>query len=383
MTPPPLPAPPYGRAALADLTPALLHALGMPGEPDALGLPPTRAACLLVVDGLGAGLLAQHSAAAPVLTGLADGPGSGGRGLWAGFPSTTATSLTSLGTGLPPGQHGVLGYEVAVPGRDLLLNALRWDASVDPLTWQPHPTTFERAAQAGVAVSRVAVRAYERSGLTRAGLRGGRAVGADSAGELVAAVVAALAGPRPALVYAYVADLDGTGHRAGCDSPAWHYELAQVDRLVEQIVDGLPAGADLYVTADHGMVDVPPDARVDLAVDTDLAAGVRVLGGEPRARYVYTRPGAAPDVLATWRERLGDRFWVLSRAEAVAYGLFGPDVPESLAARLGDVVAAAYEPWAVVDSRREPPGLLALVGLHGSLTEAETAVPLLHAAGRR
>jgi Type I phosphodiesterase / nucleotide pyrophosphatase len=367
-------APPYGRGTLADLVPAVLAALGVPGEPDAFGLPPAPAACILLVDGLGADLLGRHADAAPTLSHLA----AGGRRFRVGFPSTTAASLASLGTGLPPGAHGVLGYEVAVPGQDRLLNALRWDAAVDPQAWQPRTTAFERAVRAGVTVRRVAHSSLARTGLTAAGLRGGEAYDADSAGELVAAVATALAGRRPALVYAYYGDLDGTGHRAGVASPAWRAQLRHVDLLVRQLVDALPTDAVLYVTADHGMVDVPAHHRVDLAAAPELRAGVRLLGGEPRARYVYTRPGAAGDVGAAWREVLGDRFWVLSRAEAVAAGLFGA-VTEELTPRIGEILAVAREPWIVVDSAREAPALLRLVGWHGALSPAEMDVPLLRA----
>ena len=58
------------------------------------------------------------------------------------MPSTTATSLTSLGTGLPPGAHGLVGFTSRVPGTGKLLNALFWDTDVDPIEWQPHPTAF-------------------------------------------------------------------------------------------------------------------------------------------------------------------------------------------------------------------------------------------------
>ena len=52
------------------------------------------------------------------------------------------------------------------------------------------------------------------------------------------------------------------------------------------------------------MVDVPMAGRIDLDADPELLRGVRLLGGEARARHVYAEPGAAVDVLAAWRERL-------------------------------------------------------------------------------
>ena len=128
------------------------------------------------------------------------------------------------------------------------------------------------------------------------------------------------------------------------------------------------------------MLDVPEDTRLDLDAEPALADGVRVLAGEPRARYVHAEPGAEDDVLAAWREVLGDRAWVASRDEAVAAGLFGP-VDDGVAARIGDVVAIARGSWALVTPEREP-GPSRLAAYHGSLTATELAIPLLVARGR-
>src|SRR6202041_4209573 len=98
--------------------------------------------------------------------------------------------------------------------------------------------------------------------------------------------------------------------------------------------------------------------------------GGALLGGEPRARHVYAQPGAADDVLATWREVLGERAWVMSREEAIKDGLFGAPVSEAMAARIGDVVAACAGTWAVICSKDEPLES-SLEGMHGSLTPAK------------
>jgi hypothetical protein len=145
-------------------------------------------------------------------------------------------------------------------------------------------------------------------------------------------------------------------------------------------VTGLPDDAALLVTADHGMLDVPADTRFDLDAEPALTDGVRVLAGEPRARYVHALPGAADDVLARWREVLRDRAWVASRDEVVASGVFGP-VDDALAPRIGDVVALARGSWALVTAEREP-GPSRLAAYHGSLTATELAIPLLLARGR-
>jgi Type I phosphodiesterase / nucleotide pyrophosphatase len=375
------PIPRYGSGALADLVPAVLTSLGTPTFDDVLGLEPAAAACVLLVDGLGAELVRAHADDAPLLHAGLLGPD--GRDLTAGFPSTTAASIASIGTGLPPGAHGILGYQVAIPGTGRLMNSLRWDPTVDSLEWQPQPTAFERAVAAGTSVVEVAKREFEGGGLDRAALRGGSFVGSDTFGEVGAGVITqlkdAVARRRPGFVYAYVSDLDWTGHGHGVGSLAWRMQLQLVERLVEQIVERLPAGTRLYVTADHGMLDIDAARRIDVEAQTVLRAGVELMGGEPRARYLYVCDGALDDVLSTWRECLSGSAVVCTRDEAIDAGWFGP-VTDRYRPRIGDVVVAALDDIAIVDTRLHPREAR-LVGHHGSLTAAEQLVPLVSFSG--
>ena len=367
--------PRYAESSLDALATSMLASLGVPGERNPLQLPAAERVCLLLVDGLGWELLSAHPAAAPFLSELAMTAAP----LTAGFPATTATSLGTLGTGRPPGQHGLLGYQVAIPGSGKLLNALRWDASVDPVSWQPGTTIFERAAAAGVAAFRAAPGAFRKSGLSAAAMRGAEFLAADTLGALVSRSAAALAGASPALALVYYGDLDATGHVLGCTSDAWQYQLAHVDRLAEQLAAAVPHGTALYITADHGMTDVPQADRIDVDAMSDLRDGVALLGGEPRARHLYCRPGAAGDVLRTWAEVLGDRAWVASKEQAIADGWFGP-VDDAFSARIGDVLVAPSGTAAVVATKAEPRES-ALAGMHGSLTQADQLVPLLTVPG--
>ncbi|MGY1813186.1 alkaline phosphatase family protein [Blastococcus sp. SYSU D00820] len=377
--------PAYGTATLADVLPGAAAALGVPvsrGDlpADPLGLTEllggARRVAVLLVDGLGADLVRAHADLAPTLAAL---PGPLGD-LQAPCPSTTPVSLTTLGTGLPPGSHGVLGFVTAVPGEDRTLNHTAWADDPDPRDWQAQRTVFEQAADAGLAVTAVAPYAFAGSGLTSAAYRGADYSGTVSAGDLSAGVLAALAAAPRSLVYGYTAELDLTGHIRGVDSPSWRAQLQLVDRVVAQVVDGLPDDAALLVTADHGMLDVSAHTRLDLDEEPELLEGVRLLAGEPRARYLHTVPGAADDVVARWRAELGHRAWVAGRDEAVATGVFGP-VAGAVAERIGDVVALARGNWVMTAGRREP-GPSRLRAYHGSLTATELAIPLLVARGR-
>src|SRR5690606_35383984 len=175
---------------------------------------------------------------------------------------------------------------------------------------------------------------YAGSGLTVSAYDGASYRPASDEDALTAHLLGALTdADPPVLAYGYHPDLDAAGHDYGLDSPSWRRAAADVDRLLARLVDGLPAGAALVVTADHGQVDVPPWARFDIGTDPRLRSGVAVVAGEPRVRYLHTVPGAVADVCATWREVLGPAAWVGTREEAVADGWFGPVSEAHLADR--------------------------------------------------
>ena len=371
--------PRYDRSGLAGVLPGVAASIGVDSlaGSDAVPMPPARRAVVVLVDGLGYELLRRRGGHAPYLRSLLPAAYR----ITAGFPSTTATSMGTFGTGLPPGAHGLLGYEVLVPGEDRLVNELSWEDGPDPFTWQPEPTVFQAAEAAGVPVTRVGPGFFDGSGLTNAALRGGRFRAANSLASRVDEALAAVRSAPRALVYLYWGDLDKVGHVSGCQSWEWGDELeSSAPELAPHVGSG-PAPTTLYITADHGMVDAPHALRIDLAHDCELAAGVRHVGGEPRALQLYCEDGATADVLAVWTERVGERAWIRTRDAAVRAGWFGRVSAANLP-RIGDIIVAMRQNFAIVDSRRARPQLLALLGLHGSLTDDEAAIPLFTVPAR-
>ena len=383
MTISPIPAPSiprYGTRSIGELVPSLLTSLGAPGFANPLEIEPASRVCLLLVDGLGWESLAANQQAAPFLNSIARAP------LTAGFPATTAASLSSLGIGVPLGEHGLIGYTMALPGYARAFNTLTWGLygigprvdlvdEVVPETFQPLATLAERAAAAGVPIHHLGPAFHEWSGLTRAIGRGERFHPANSLEAVAKGALRLLNAPRT-FVFGYHPRLDAAGHVHGVSSQAWNDELIAVDHGVRLLAEQLPLHTTLVISGDHGMVDLRPEERLDLADHPELRAGVRLLSGEARARYLSTVPGATDDVLHAWRSTLGDRMWVWTEDEAIATGIFGPRVTDRARARIGDIVAAAYGRVGIVE-RTVDPAQARLVGHHGSLTPAEQLVPLL------
>ncbi len=367
---------------LGDVLPSVTAALGVPVRgPARLDLPAARSAVVVLVDGLGERLLERRGGHAPFLRSVRAGAGLAAA-VGCGFPSTTATSMGTFGTGRPAGSHGLVGMNVLAPALDEVFSELAWDGRVDPLAWQPTSTVFEEAVAAGLPVVMVAPHFFDGSGLTRAALRGGRFVAAHTLEQRVDAALSALARHPRVLVYLYWGEVDKVGHVHGCESWQWGQEVEHVDAELARLVRSARRDELVVVTADHGMVDIPHAERVDLVDEPELTRGVRHLGGEARALHLYCEPGEAAAVAATWRSRFGAEVDVVTRDDAVAGGWFGP-VADHVRPRIGDVLAIAAGRIAIVDSSTARPELLRLLGQHGALTPDEVLVPVLAVTGRR
>ncbi len=376
MAPPPSPTlPAYGGACLSSLLPALLAPPGeRPGwvpEPAA----GARQVVLLVLDGLGWHQLSARPGAVPALAAMRGGS------ITSVAPTTTATALTSIVAGVPPADHGVVGYRLRVDGRcggEEVLNVLRWTtASGDAREWVP-PGGFSAVEPfGGRAVPVVSRASFRGSGFTEAHLRGG----VDRYWHLpsgVAVEVAAALGEGAPFVYVYYDGVDKIAHVSGL-GPHYEAELRWADRLVAEVAGVLTPGAALVVTADHGQVEVGAGAR---PLDRDVLDGVRLLSGEARFRWFHARPGAAGDVEAALRERYAAEAWVRTVDQLDAEGWYGGPLGPTARGRLGDVALVPWEPVGYLDAGDAgDAGDARLVCRHGSLTPDEMWVPLLAVAG--
>ncbi|PPL14535.1 hypothetical protein GY24_16050 [Microterricola pindariensis] len=360
---------------LADVLQSCLQSVR--AEPNALSLPASSHAIVLLVDGLGASALRSRSGHARFLASrMAKSDVIEGV-----FPATTASAIATLTTASAPGEHGMVGYSVLDAGNDRLVNQLKgWDAQMRPESWQLRRTVFEQAQDAGVPAFAIGTARYADSGLTHAVLRGASYVSADTLEERFAAAQRVIDSTERAIVYLYVAELDMAAHAKGWESDKWLGELEKLDSALARFAGGLRKGVGVLLTADHGIVDVPVDKHVLYDTVPELIAGVRHVGGEPRCLQLYLEPGlpasAADELAESWRRVEGDRVWVSTRAEAIADGLFG-DVDPRAEPRIGDVLVAARKLVAYYDSRDITRSGRSMIGQHGSLSDEEMRIPLV------
>jgi len=361
---------------LADVLTSCLAAIG--GQGNALKLPTVDKAVVLLVDGLGATALKASAGHARTLSPLLNATTTA----VSGFPTTTASALASLTTGMAAGEHGLVGYEVLDPAHDRVVNQLNgWDDRLDPATWQRGRTVFEQAADASVPAFAVGLERYRSTGFTHAVLRGAEYRAAVTIEERLAEARRTLDTNERALIYVYVPELDQAAHKYGWQSGAWTDRLEELDAAVRTFAGGLGRREGLILTADHGIIDVAAHNHVLIDSDPRMLDGIRHIAGEPRCLQLHFEPDASPSVreavTARWRDSESSRAWVATRSEAIAEGWFGASVHPRVAPRIGDLLVAARKSIAYYDGRDAQRSGRTMVGQHGSMSREELLVPVL------
>ncbi len=360
----------YNGANLRGIMPALLGPAGTDGLPDWFPAPVrgARQVVVLLVDGLGWRQLQDRLLIAPTLAAMAGGP------ITTVAPSTTATALTSVTTGLTPAEHGLIGYRVDFAGE--VLNVLRWSTpSGDARTKLPPQDIQPFPAFLGQTVPVIARAGLEGTGFSAAHLAGAKPAGWRTMSNIPVEIAARFAAGEP-VVYAYYDGIDTTAHERGFGE-YYDAELVAVDRMIGDVLARLTPDQALVVTADHGQVEVGP--RV-ISPDPAVLQGTRSQSGEGRFRWLHARPGAAADVAAAARAAHGDVAWVVTREQILDEAWFGSPISTPVVRRLGDVALVAREPVSFHDPADSGP--FPLVCRHGSLTAEEMYIPLIAARGR-
>jgi predicted AlkP superfamily pyrophosphatase or phosphodiesterase len=373
-----LPSVPKSLGRLSDV---FISALGsITGFENRLKLPRVQNACVVLVDGLGSYNLKANAGHAPFLAKQLEVDGS----IHCGFPSTTAASITSFGTGLSAGTHGIIGYQVPNPADGKIFNLLTgWGAGVDPKLWQPNPTVAEMAVEAGVEAFVVGPAEYEGSGFSVASMRGATYVAAKTFEDRVSKALQVLSSKQKSLVYLYFPELDQRAHAFGLDSKQWREKLEDLDSAMRDLANGLQKNSGLLLTADHGVIDVPREKHIYLDNYQQELAGLTSVGGDPRVVFLYFE-GLDESQLEERAEQLnsaiGSAVAVLTKSQIIGSGWYGSVTAEA-EARMPQLFVVAIGVWALYHRDHAKPKSLNMIGQHGSISIEELAVPLLRFGG--
>lgn len=373
-----------GAMHLSSVLPAITSAIGHPvptavhHDPqslqEALGMPSSASAIVVLVDGLGFWNLNIRLGHVPYMRSLMEDTVNQ-RPISTCFPSTTVAAMGTFGTGTCPGLTGMTGYTQINPQTGRLSQLIQFKGAPDPLELQREPTIFESLSAKGVRATSCGMSKFANSPLTQAALRGSHYVsGANAQSRVLAACKAA---KTPGLTYLYIRDADKIGHNYGWNSDEWIGAFESIDSQLAMLHRCAPTGTLIVIVADHGMISANPQQRCDIATDEDLQRQVSLVGGEPRTPMLYAQ--AKSDIQAIvdrWSDRLCDNVRIWSKQEAIDGGLFGT-VDDRVSAVLGDVIVSTSDATTIVDSRTQSDKATRLPSVHGSQSFMEMDIPCL------
>jgi hypothetical protein len=358
----------FGRLSEANLS----AFLALQGKQNPLGLPPRKSYAVILIDGLGVANIKAAGAHASFLNNKL----SSSKTLFAGFPTTTATSLASLATGKSNGTHAFLGYRVFDRQLGKAINLLNdLGEKLPPSHYQDLETISERASGLGLSVLTVGPAEYADSGFTQATMPASKYLAAKTIEERFEIARKELASPGR-LIYLYVPELDQLAHRFGVDSHNWRETLEELDSIVSKFSTAMPKASGAILTADHGVIDVPKSNQIFLDEFASLK-DILMIGGDPRAGYLYLEAGT--DLVAKRRDiedELSGLVDVVSVAELVAAGWFEP-LSEAASRISPDLVLLPKAERVVYHRGFAKQKSLEMIGQHGGMLKAEWEVPLL------
>lgn len=312
------------------------------------------------------------------------------------FLSTTNSVLSTIFTGHPPAQHGLLAYELYLrewlmavesigfssPWEPFANTLLRW--GFEPEGFLPVPSVAQRLAPLGVATVSVTHKSIATTPLSRMHFRGAKETrGYSYASDFWVSLRQVLADHRKRRLFlaGYWSAVDTLAHKYGPQDETGEAEIRSIALLMEDIfLKRLPAedreGTLLLMTADHGQMTTPATSTTVYADHPGLRDALWLPPiGEGRVPFFYVRDGAYDRALDYLQNHFGDHFVFLSRQQVLDAGLLGPGPAyDEVPFRLGDIIGIATGDGAFARTAEDAKRL---VGRHGGLTPDEMLVPLL------
>ena len=349
-----------------------VSALGaITGKDNRLGLPRAKSVCVVMVDGLGSSNLRHRAGHAPRLFGSLERDGS----IQAGFPSTTATSLSGFSTGNRPGKHGMIGYQIFNRSSQQNINLLNgFSSKAEAEYWQPTTTVSQLANDNSVECIFIGPAEYENSGFTFATMPSATYVAGKSMQERFNEAARILDQKKSCLIYLYIPELDMKAHQFGYKSSEWAEKLEELESEMSKFVSKLPDRAGALLTADHGIVDV--DVAKHIYIDELELPGLISVAGDPRVLYLYFDAPPSAGFISELQETFGSRVLVATSQEIVDAGWFGEVDPFAFA-RMPDIFLVSLAETAIYHRKFAKQKSLKMIGQHGSISDSELTVPLL------
>lgn len=312
------------------------------------------------------------------------------------FPSTTATAMSSLNSGLTPQEHGIIGYTMYLRELGLIGQMLRFspllggrplfDAGLDRASFLGGPTIHERLDAVGVNSTVYLPHYIMDSGLSQITCRGAYVEPQNSLADMIVRVRKNLEqGNGESFHFAYHPSPDTLVHARGPYAEEYAVELESIfatvaSQLFQKLERKVARNTLLIITGDHGAVNIEKEGIIDLSNHPKLLEMLKLPPtGDSRASIMHAREGKARKIKEYFDQNFKNLFEVRSSKWFLENGYFGLGKvrPETID-RIGDVIAVPRG-LNVLDNSVADPRRNMIPGRHGGLSENEMSVPCIMA----
>jgi predicted AlkP superfamily pyrophosphatase or phosphodiesterase len=320
---------------------------------------------LVSIDGFHPAYLDRYRA--PTLSMLAR---QGVRARWMTpvYPSLTFPNHYSIATGLYPDNHGIVGNNIYDPEFKQTFSLSEREEVQNGRWWLGEPiwVTAEKQGQRAAAFFFPGTEA-EIGGKrpSRWKTYDGKIPNSERVDTLLSWLD--LPGPeRPTLILTYFGEVDSAGHESGPNSVGVGHAVADVDRDLTRLVDGLKSRKlferiNIIIVSDHGMarIDSSRVILLDDYFDQEQADAVVWNGASVN---IFPKPGMEQAIYSALKSKAPPYVKVYRKQDAPSRFHYGKS------RRIGDVVVMADEGWTIIGRERyRPPanGGIIYGGAHG------------------
>ncbi|MBU1439294.1 MAG: ectonucleotide pyrophosphatase/phosphodiesterase [Gammaproteobacteria bacterium] len=240
------------------------------------------------------------------------------------FPSKTFPNHYSIVTGLYPAKHGIVENNIYDSGFDAIFRLSLREEVANPRWWLGEPIWVTAEKQGKTAATFF----YPGSEAAIRGIRPSKWQVYDgdvSNTERVQGILKWLdlpAAQRPKFLTLYFSTVDDAGHAFGPDAPQTAAAVAEVDRQIALLVEGLKqrqlyGKIDVMIVSDHGMAAVTPQNTIPLDQLFDTKQAALVLW-TPEIVSIFPKPGKLDSIYRQLQQQLPAHAKVYKKAELPA-----------------------------------------------------------------
>jgi hypothetical protein len=317
------------------------------------------------------------------------------------FPSTTATAVTTIHSGLTPQEHGLLEWWVYFEELGQVIATLPFrpldgdrqdqllESGTNPRSLVDGNTYYGTLNKSGIPSYNLINDALKNTAYSSLVLEGSMVVPFTDAAGLMKTLCSKLTEvPPPAYFFAYWGAIDYVAHDYGVHSEPY---LAEIELLltllqkefIERLSGNVAEETVLLVFADHGQINVDPQETIYLNKYPQLVKNLRtgldgeniIPWGSARDVFLAVEEGRLDETVDFLTEELKSKASVLKADEALEDGLFGRgDLHTKFKSRIGDILLL---PEGNLTLYYEQPRHkeFTMLGVHGGLSPDEMLVP--------